>query len=142
MRTMNRGAPTCERLDGGVVRLSYPLPDRPWSVNERLHWAVRSKLTAVWRGEAANIGRRLKVGRMGQRVSVQLELPFARRSSKRDPMNFYPPVKATIDGLTDAGLWPDDTAEYVQVIEPLVVIEKDRRLHRVVVWLRPIAPLG
>ena len=31
-------------------------------------------------------------------------------------------VKATIDGLVDAGCWPDDTAEWVEIRQPLLVV--------------------
>jgi len=32
---------------------------------------------------------------------------------RRDPHNYMPTVKAIIDGLVDAGVWPDDTPEDV-----------------------------
>ncbi|QBX16900.1 hypothetical protein Javan291_0024 [Streptococcus phage Javan291] len=31
-----------------------------------------------------------------------------------DPPNFYPTVKALVDGLTDAGIWSDDNHEVIR----------------------------
>lgn len=31
-----------------------------------------------------------------------------------DPPNFYPTVKALVDGLTDAGIWTDDNSEVIK----------------------------
>jgi Holliday junction resolvase RusA-like endonuclease len=51
---------------------------------------------------------------------IEVELPFDRSSSNRDPSNFFPAVKAIVDGLVDAGLWADDTADYVSISEPVL----------------------
>lgn len=37
---------------------------------------------------------------------------------RRDPHNYFPTVKPVVDGLIDAGLWPDDTPEWVTTTEP------------------------
>lgn len=94
--------------------LSFGAPARVWSINERIHWAVRADLAEKWRKGAAQAARGLspKPGRW----YVQLSLPFRRDTARRDPMNFTGTVvKACVDGLTDAGLWEDDTPEYVVV---------------------------
>jgi len=39
---------------------------------------------------------------------------------RRDPSNYYPPVKAIIDGLVAVMVWPDDTPEWVEVAEPVL----------------------
>ena len=45
---------------------------------------------------------------------------------RRDPHNFAPTLKHVIDGLVDAGLWPDDTPEYVRTLEPALAVRRDR----------------
>jgi hypothetical protein len=35
------------------------------------------------------------------------------RNGKADPANAAPTVKALIDGMVDAGVWPDDDSTYV-----------------------------
>ena len=31
-------------------------------------------------------------------------------------------VKAVIDGMVDAGCWPDDTAEWVEIRQPVLAV--------------------
>jgi len=40
-------------------------------------------------------------------------------------MNYLPVVKAIVDGLVDAGCWPDDTAEFVEIRQPVLVVGGD-----------------
>lgn len=35
---------------------------------------------------------------------------------RMDPPNFYPTVKALVDGLTDAGLWQDDNGQIIKAM--------------------------
>ena len=51
-----------------------------------------------------------------QKCRVTVKLPV-RDSRRRDPHNYGGAVKALVDGLVDAGAWPDDTAEFVVVGE-------------------------
>ena len=46
-------------------------------------------------------------------VLVTVYAPTRRRL---DPPNLYPTVKAIIDGLTDANLWPDDNHEVIKMM--------------------------
>jgi crossover junction endodeoxyribonuclease RusA len=48
-------------------------------------------------------------------VRVTFPVHDARR---RDPHNLAPTVKAIVDGLVDAGVWPDDTDTWVIVLDP------------------------
>ena len=34
-------------------------------------------------------------------------------------------VKAIVDGMVDAGCWPDDTAEWVEIRQPVLVVGGD-----------------
>lgn len=56
-------------------------------------------------------------------VYVLLEVNTNRR---RDPHNFYPTIKAIVDGLTRAGAWPDDNAEHVRTHEPEILVTDTR----------------
>ena len=47
------------------------------------------------------------------KVLVTVYAPTRRRL---DPPNLYPTVKALIDGLTDANLWPDDNHEVIKMM--------------------------
>lgn len=104
-----------------MIELSFPPPWDPWSINmERTkHW--------TWRAKRARDYRRMAhVAAMNAGLKEQppclivAELPFE-RMARRDPSNYLPAVKAAVDGLVDAGLWPDDTPEYVSIAEPVLV---------------------
>lgn len=98
--------------------ISFGAPARVWSTNEKLHWAAEAGLREKWRKGAAQAARGLspKPGRW----HVRLSLPFRRNIERRDPHNFTGTVaKSVIDGLTDAGLWPDDVPEYVVTSDPI-----------------------
>lgn len=106
-----------------LLEVTFPHFGRVWSINERLHWAPRSRLTAEWRRGAALVGREvLALPRLPDLASgpctVQLVLPV-KDGRRRDPHNYVGTVvKAVVDGLVDAGLWPDDTPAWVSVLEP------------------------
>lgn len=112
-----------------VFELSFPCPDRPLSENEsrRLnHWqrsarldpwkmAVRVALAQVSQGKPLPIA--------GVPCNVQMDLPFA-RNARRDPSNYVGTVtKAAVDVLVFSGhVWPDDSPEWVTVLEPNLII--------------------
>lgn len=90
-------------------------------MNQRKHWAWIAKRKHAWR-EAAKIAALgwqsdPKMRRMNGTAMVSFVFPVT-TNRRRDPHNFYPTIKPIIDGLTDAGLWPDDTPEYVMTVEP------------------------
>lgn len=108
-------------MEPDVIELSYPQPCKPLTMNQRMHWAQKAVIARTWR-DAANIAAWKNGGnwmpRRLPRSVVQLVLPVRSLKIRRDPSNWYPTVKPCVDGLVDAGLWPDDTPEYVMTIEP------------------------
>lgn len=100
------------------MTLVVRIPGRPMSSNDRDHWRERARKTARTRDEA----RLVALLQLGPRppqlhwpvtVTVQHNTATARRS---DTANCQPAVKAAIDGLTDAGLWPDDGPDFVAAV--------------------------
>lgn len=108
-------------------------PYEPWSLNmERTkHWSWRAKRARDYRFAAKVAARNAGLGPQPP-STVLVELPFDRASSRRDPSNYLPAVKAIVDGLVDAGLWVDDTAEFVSVEEPVL-----KKAAMVSVQIRP-----
>lgn len=104
------------------VLLRFSTPTQPWSINmERTkHWSWRSKRVKAWRLRAFYEARVLGLGPMPPSI-VTVSLPFD-KAARRDPSNYLPAVKAIVDGLVDAELWPDDTPEYVSVAEPILTV--------------------
>jgi crossover junction endodeoxyribonuclease RusA len=107
-----------------VITVSFPQPCKPLTMNQRLHWAAKAKMTREWRVAAGFAAVATMFGQKRGRIRslplsvVQLVLPVRSVKIRRDPHNWYPTVKAVCDGLVDAGLWPDDTPEYLMTIEP------------------------
>lgn len=91
-------------------------------MNDRLHWSARSRLTRQWR-HAAHVHACEQLGRTRSDrarppCGVRVHFPVRDPGRRRDPHNLAPTVKAIVDGLVDAGVWPDDTDEYVTVLDP------------------------
>ncbi|HEM4334855.1 TPA: hypothetical protein U1Y26_001530 [Streptococcus suis] len=85
------------------------------NANDRMNWAQKAKITAYLR----QIGR-LNVPK-GKYVTHTKNRPcglvvtiYAPTKRRMDPPNFYPTVKALIDGMTDAGIWTDDSHEVIK----------------------------
>jgi len=87
--------------------------------------APTPRASRAWRTLTALSARNLAVPCPAD-VHVQLDVRDARR---RDPHNLYPTIKAIVDGLTDAGCWPDDTPEYVTTHEPTFRTVHGQPLH-------------
>jgi len=85
---------------------------REWiTSNQRLFWRVRSDRTKAWRSLACARAKEMGLPPMEQaRIVAEFRFSDKRR---RDPANWYPTVKACVDGLVDAGMFPDDNAHHV-----------------------------
>lgn len=84
------------------------------SANDRLHFHVKAEITAYLRALA---GKEEMTEHYSPEnpcdVIVTLYSPTKRAS---DPPNYYPTVKALLDGLTDAGLWTDDNYHIINLL--------------------------
>lgn len=100
-----------------VVSLNVP---REWVLNsnQRLTWRPEANRKSYLR-EASGIHARQWAKKSGltlplvgrQHATAYLRFPTARE--KRDPANWYPTVKAMIDGIVDAGVLADDSTRYL-----------------------------
>lgn len=87
------------------------IPAAVWMTsNGRYHWADRARRTRVLRAMAAAQCRRHHIHADGP-VRVVAQIGY--RNGRADPANGYPTIKALIDGMTDADVWPDDDSEHV-----------------------------
>ena len=107
-------------------------------MNDRMHWAGRAGLTSLWRQTAHHYTRRnltrFPAEPVPSNVLVTFEVTDPNR--RRDPSNAMPTVKALVDGITDAGVWPDDNSRWVTVIEPRYV----KGTNRVLIEITPREP--
>lgn len=121
-----------EVTEDGALVLRFPAPKPPLSINRAhtMHWGARRAETDPWRDMAIVLVRQaLRVtgwpGR-GLPVTIRMELPF-RTATRRDPHNYVGTVvKATVDGLTTGGLIPDDSQEWATILEPTLVVQRDK----------------
>lgn len=110
-------------------------PDIVWSENKRMHWAARARHVKAWRDAAClwsrkplRIAHKTNVPRPAL-VSFEISFPVNRT---RDPHNYVGTVcKSIVDGLKDAGYWPDDNPDYVRVNEPTIIIRPGQSTVRV-----------
>lgn len=77
--------------------------------------------------------RRAKLGPQPPSL-VTVTLPVS-GNRRRDPHNWTPTVKAIVDGLVDAGVWPDDNSDWVATVEPVL----DATATQVVVAITPLS---
>lgn len=91
--------------------ITLTVPRSEWlTANGRYHWANRARATRALRWRAHTTARSQGMRPMGpSRVTVAVAYPTAARA---DPDNAAPTVKAIIDGLVDAGVWPDDNSRW------------------------------
>lgn len=96
-----------------TAAITVHAPCKLLNSNQRLHPLAKARLTALWRAAAtaAAIEQDARPFVLFPvRVVVHVHAATARRY---DAGNVYPTAKAVVDGLTDAGLWPDDENDFV-----------------------------
>lgn len=88
---------------------------RQWlSANDRIHWAVRKRLTEQWRTVGARQSHVQNIPKLtGGRVICELRLFTRRNARRRDASNWAPTAKALVDGLVDGQVFPDDDSTRV-----------------------------
>lgn len=118
----------------GAVDLTFTAPTTPLSINKAKgrHWAANKRLLEPWKDAAWVTARNALVQGLwpyptnSRAISVQVVLPFRGRA-RRDAHNYTGTVvKAVVDGLVRARLVPDDTPEWVTVLDPEFSIQPDR----------------
>lgn len=104
-----------------MIVIRFPPPAPTLNMNQRLHWARKAERTADWR-EAARLAA-VNAANNGLKRNqpfsvVQLVIPVRSLKVRRDPSNWYPTVKAVVDGLVDAGVFADDSSKHLATVEP------------------------
>ena len=94
-------------------RIVFDVPDSQWlTSNQRLHWAEKARRTRFLRTLARLEARRQHINTTTGAVHVLAEIQYP-GTGRADPANVYPTIKALIDGMTDAGVFVDDSSQYV-----------------------------
>ena len=110
-------------------------PDKALTLNGREHWAVKGSRVKTWRATTFINARQQLIEPYDLGPSlVKVSFRF-RQNRRRDPHNYFATVKPIIDGLVDAGLWPDDTPDHVATLEPeLLVVKGHPNACHIEIW--------
>lgn len=97
-----------------IIQLPYAKP--PLSMNDRMHWRAKAKITAAIRAHVAEEAQALPAC-----SASEVWLHYVPRDARRrDADNLVPILKACCDGLVDAGVVPDDTPELMRKHMPII----------------------
>ena len=111
-------------LGNSAFVIRVPKAGELMTMNQRKHWSWVSKQKRAWRDATCTVAMGtpgLVFPNAGFRSIVRCVLPVT-QLRRRDPHNYYPTVKPIVDGLVDAGVWPDDTPDFVETREPMFAI--------------------
>lgn len=91
--------------------LTIPAP-APWlNANQRTDLRRQTPDRRAWRDAAHTWAMKDRLPKL-RHARIVAELHF-RDNRRRDPHNYYPTIKAVVDGLVDYGLLPDDSSQYL-----------------------------
>lgn len=95
-----------------MTTLNFTIPSGLWlHSNDRRHWADKARATRALRLLGKTTAQQEKVRDLPPcHVAAHIGYPTGR---KADASNALPTVKALIDGLVDAEVWPDDDDNWV-----------------------------
>jgi hypothetical protein len=110
------------------LKIEFIQPNLPLSINKsnQMHWAARRRYLSDWRLNcrlAYTLAMRNKNFPI-KPVTIEYTFTFGRKA-RRDPHNYIATAKALTDELVLLGLVPDDTADWVTVVEPILRVDKD-----------------
>lgn len=95
-------------MTGRTVAITIPR-SLALTANQRLHWQPQRERTRQLR----QLGL-INASKLGAFDRAHLTVTLAWHDAhRRDPANWYPTVKALIDGMVDAGLLPDDDGAHL-----------------------------
>lgn len=99
-----------------VHEFVFPYPKPPLSLNYRMHHMQAANLTKQVRALTHAKTRHLPEM---ERCRVEL-IWWVNTRARRDDENPVPTLKAMCDGLVDAEIVPDDTAEWMEKLMPTI----------------------
>ena len=95
--------------------VTIPAPAVWLNANSRADRRREARTRRAWRDAAHIYARQAKLPKLG-RASIIAELRFTDKR-RRDAHNYYPTVKACIDGMVDYGLLDDDSDEFLVSVD-------------------------
>ena len=107
------------------------------SANGRMHFRVKSQLTQFLRRLSANRtwSRPVYTRKNPCTITIDVQPPTSRRM---DAPNWYPTVKALIDGLVDSGLLSDDNNHVIKSTTFKSTKLSDTKNYKLVITIEPV----
>lgn len=107
------------------------------SANDRMHFRVKSQLTQFLRRLSANRtwSRPVYTRKNPCTITIDVRPPTSRRM---DAPNWYPTVKALIDGLVDSGLLSDDNNHVIKSTTFKSTQLSDTKNYKLVITIEPV----
>lgn len=116
------------------LTITIPLPPKQMRPNSRTHWRAKMGPKAQQRQEAY-LSAKAAIGRLSpprwSAASIEAEFYLGRRGKQNDRDNLIAWLKATADGLEDAGVVADDAG--FTWMPPRQVFGKDAPVEKKVV---------
>lgn len=91
---------------------------KPLSLNDRMHWQTKRKITRAWRDHVRDLAVREHIPCV-ERFTVELNY-VPRDNRRRDVDNVMPALKASVDGLIDAHVCADDDSTRYTLTSPVI----------------------
>jgi hypothetical protein len=118
-----------------------PCPAGWLNANSRTDRRRQTPDRRAWRDAANLYARAAKLPGLGK-AHLVATLHFTDRRH-RDTHNYYPTIKAIVDGLVDYGLLPDDSSLYLsgpdlRLGDPVLVGKGKRAVGKVVIQIREV----
>lgn len=121
--------------------VEIPAPCGWLNANDRYPWQQKAELTRTWREAAGWMARAAKVPKL-QQADIEAWLVFG-DARHRDAHNYYPTIKACVDGIVDVQVLPDDDSKHLRITLVDIAEPDDKRqrgLLRLVIT--PVEPPG
>jgi crossover junction endodeoxyribonuclease RusA len=99
---------------GGTVTIAFPQPAERLSMNDRRHWRAAVSIKSAWRMAAYAAATNANLGQLPPSY-MRVTFPV-KDNRRRDSDNPAPTCKILADAFVTAGLWPDDTPQWVETL--------------------------
>jgi hypothetical protein len=108
-----------------TIQITIPVPGTKGVQQESGHWSKRSKARKTDKGTAYFLTKQAMGLRTKGFTHAELHVAiFYRDNAARDTLNTLAALKATVDGMVDAGAVLDDRWQFMPLARPEVGIDK------------------
>jgi Holliday junction resolvase RusA-like endonuclease len=106
-----------------IEAITVAAPGKSITMNHRMNRWDLAAANKNWRDAGFWWAKQHRLVTRGADGPVEVWFEFGVKDPKkrRDPHNWYPTIKAILDGFTTAAVWVDDDSEHVKTYEPTFI---------------------